>query len=191
MFLLTGNRQKPNLNFLKQPVLTWIVWPEIKKCSQTHGWQTLWSFVKQSVVCLYPHSIRYCQTQDSKNDKYYTYLHTYVCAHARTYTRTIVRITYWHTQIPSAEVSRAKKCSPSCKNIHSQANRNEGTARKEMGKRVNIEARERERKYRACKKHEKDIKIERRDLMVLRWKSSTTHLLSLFLSFHFIFFSFT
>lgn len=43
---------------------------KLRKCSQTHGWQTLWSFVKQSVACLYPHSIRYCQTnKESKTQK--------------------------------------------------------------------------------------------------------------------------
>lgn len=66
--------------------------------------------------------------------------------HTYTYTRTHIRIAYRYTRIPSTEISRAKKCSPSCKSIHSQANRNEGMARKETGKRVNAEAEERERK---------------------------------------------
>lgn len=177
--------------FWKRPVFTWIPWPEIKKCSQTHGWQTLWSFVKQSVACLYPHSIRYCQTQDSKKKvtTNITRIYTHSRARARAHTLTRVRIAYWHThtytRIPSAKVSRAKKCSSSCKSIHCQANRNEGTARKETGKRVNTEARERERKYRARKKNGTDMEIERRDLMVLRWKSSTIPpIFSLFLPFH-------
>jgi len=127
------------------------------------------------------------------NDKRYTYLYTFARARARAphthrHTHTHIRHVLTHTNTFGRSISREKVLAFLQKHSLSQANRNEGTARKETGKRVNTEARGRERKHRVHKKNETDMKIERRDLMVLRWKSSTTHLLSLFLSF--IFFSF-
>lgn len=87
------------------------------------------------------------------NDKYYTYLYTFARAHTHRHTRT--RCVLTHTNTFGRSISREKVLA--FLQNHSQANRNEGTTRKETGKRVNTEARERERKYRARKKKVKQI----------------------------------
>lgn len=115
------------------------------------------------------------------NDKYYTYSHT---LRARTRApHTHVHVS--RTDCETHEYLRQKYLARKSARLPAKAFTLKQTGTKERqgkktGKRVNTETRERERKYRARKKkNETEMEIERRDLMVLRWKSSTTHLLSL------------
>jgi len=88
------------------------------------------------------------------NDKRYMYLYTFVRARARTHidTHTHIRHVLTHTNTFGRSISREKVLAFLQKHSLSQANRNEGTARKETGKRVNTEARGRERSIGYIKK---------------------------------------
>lgn len=135
MFSITGDRRKPIVNFANETACSHVESLD-RKLQNVHrrmagklcGPSSSKASPASTPIPLDTAKHKILKSNDTreKETRYTRNTHIY----KRIAVHTPNTHTHTHTYTPPTEISRAKKCPPSCKSIHSQANRNEGMSRR-------------------------------------------------------------